>query len=216
MIFISIKYIIGNIILTENNIGEINGYVYELWTSDNNGKVKMSINENNFACSWKHIDSALFQYGKNFNPQKSIDELGNVILSYESQMNAEGYAYTGITGYGSIYELFFIVEDYSDKFIPSATSLGTVFIDDGEYEIYYYEKVLPPNIYGISKQFEYWNVRKEKRNKGIINFNNHFNIWKQKGFGIQSISRISFIVEGFQSNGEAQMNQLEIKFDEQN
>ena len=214
--FILIEFVFGNIVLTENKIGEINGYYYELWNADNIGKVAMSINENNFTCSWKHIDSALFQFGKNFKPQKSIEELGNVVLKYEAQMNAEGYAYTGINGYGNTYELFFIVENYTDKYFPPGTSLGIISIDNGEYEMYYNERILPPNIYGISRQYEYYNVRKEKRNKGIINFNKHYKSWKQKGFGIQLISRISFIVEGFQSNGDAMMSQLSINFDNQN
>ena len=211
---IVIEFINGNIDLTENKIGEINGYFYELWNADNIGKAKMSIDENNFTCSWKNIDSVVFQYGKNFKPQKSYDELGTVIMNFEVKMNSEGYAYAGVNGYGRPYEIFYIIEDYSDEFVPPSTSLGTVSIDDGIYEIYYIEKILPPNIYGYSKQFEYWNVRKEKRNKGTINFNKHFESWKQKKCQFDLISRIAFIIEGFKSTGDGMMNKLEIKLNQ--
>ena len=177
---IVIEFINGNIDLTENKIGEINGYFYELWNADNIGKVKMSIDENNFTCSWKNIDSVLFQYGKNFNPQKSYDELGTVIMNFEVKMTSEWYSYAGVYGSGSTYETFYIIEEYSDEFVPPSTSLGTVTIDDGEYEIYYQETMLTPNISGMTKLFAYWSVRKEKRNKGKINFNKHFESWKKK------------------------------------
>ena len=210
---ILVQFINGNIDLTENKIGEINGYFYELWNADNIGKAKMSIDENNFICSWKNIESVVFQFGKNFKPQKSLDELGNVIMNFEVEMDSEGYAYAGVNGYGSPYEIFYIIEDYSDKYVPPSTSLGTVTIDDGEYDIYYKETILPPNIYGYSKQFEYWNIRKEKRKKGKISFNKHFESWKQKKCQFELISRIAFIVEGFKSTDNAKMNNLGIKLD---
>ena len=213
IVFILIEFINSTITLTENKKGEINGYYYELWNDNNIGKVRMSINENNFNCSWKNIDNAIFQYGRNFNPQKTFDELGNIIINYEAQINAEGYTIAGVNGWGYSYEFFYIVEYYSDEFIPPGTSLGTIFVDDGEYEIFYDEKIFPPNINGISKLFIFYSVRKEKRLKGTINFNKHFESWKKKGCKFEYLSLISFIVEGFKSNGDAIANQIEINYD---
>ena len=213
-LLVFIEFINGNIDITENKIGEINGYFYELWNADNIGKAKMSIDKNNFTCSWKNIDNVIFHYGKEFKPQKSLDELGTVIMNFELKMNSEGYAYAGINGYGTPYEIFYIIEDYSDEFIPPSTSLGTVSIDDGEYEIYYKETIFPPNSQFIVKQTEFWSIRKEKRNKGKINLNKHFEIWKQKKCEFDLISRITFIIEGFKSNGDAMMSQLEIKIEQ--
>ena len=213
--FISIEFIKSIIILTESNQGNINGYFYALGYHDNTGKVKMSINENNFTCYWKNIDSSVsFQYGKIIDPQKTLDELGNVIINYETQINSEGYIFTGIIGIGDIYELFSIIEYYSDEFVPFGISLGTMFIDDGEYEIYYNEMIVSQtHIDGTNKQIAFYSVRKEKRLKGTINLNKHFESWKKKGCKFELLSRISFIVEGNKSNGNVMVNQLEIKYE---
>ena len=213
IVFILIEFINSTITLIENERGEINGYYYELWYADNIGKVRMSINENNFNCSWKNIDNALFQYGRSFNPQTTFDELGNIIINYEAQINAEGYTIAGVNGWGYSYEFFYIVEYYSDEFIPPGTSLGTIIVDDGEYEIFYDEKILPPNIHGFVKEFKFYSVRKEKRLKGTINFNKHFESWKKKGCKFEYLSLISFVVEGYKSNGNTMANQIEINYE---
>ena len=213
IVFILIEFINSTITLTENKKGETNGCYYELWNDNNIGKVRMSINENNFNCSWKNIDNALFQYGRSFNPQTTFDELGNIIINYEAQINAEGYTIAGVNGWGYSYEFFYIVEYYSDEFIPPGTSLGTIFVDDGEYEIFYDEKIFPPNINEIAKLFIFYSVRKEKRLKGTINFNKHFESWKKKGCKFEYLSLISFVVEGYKSNVNTMANQIEINYE---
>ena len=210
--FISIAFINSTIILTENKKGEINGYFYELWYEDYNGKVKMSINENNFTCSWKNIDYVDFQYGKNIEPSKTLDELGNVTINYEAQINAEGDIMFGINGWAYMYESFNIIEYYNDEFVPPGTSLGTLFIDDGEYEIYYDEKPVQLNIHGINKAIIFSSVRKEKRLKGTINFNKHFQSWKKKGCKFEYISRLSLLIDGNKSKGNAIVNQIAINY----
>ena len=108
IVFILIEFINSSITLTENEKGEINGYFYELWNAYNIGKVRMSIDGNNFNCSWKNIDNAVFQYGKSIAP-KTFDELGNIIINYEAQINAEGsegYTSARANGWGNWYEFF--------------------------------------------------------------------------------------------------------------
>ena len=213
IVFILIEFINSTIIITENMIGRINGYFYELWNADDMGKVKMSINKNNFTCSWKNIDNAIFQYGKNIEPPKALDEIGNITINYEAEINTEGNTYAGINGWGYMYEFFYIIEYHSDEFVPPGTSLGTITVDDGEYEIYYVEKIVPPNIHGISKEIGFYSIRKERRLNGTINFNKHFESWKKKGCKFENLSRISFVVEGYKSNGNAMVNQIEINYE---
>ena len=213
IVFILIEFINSSNILTENGHGKINEYYYELSYSDNNGKVKMTINENNFTCSWKNIEYADFLFGKYIEPQKKLKELGNVHINYEAQINAEGDMMAGINGEASFYEFFNIIEYYSDEYVPLGTSLGTIFVDDGEYEIYYNEIPAQMNIHGINKQIMFSSVRKERRLKGTINFNKHFQGWKSKGCKFEIISRISFIIEASQSKGDAIVNQIEINYE---
>ena len=212
-VFISIEFINSNIILTENGHGTINEYFYELWYSDDNAKVKMSINENNFTCSWKNIEYADFLYGKYIKPKKTLDELGTVTINYDAQINAEGDMMAGISGEAYLYEFFNVIEYYSDEFSPPGTSLGTTFVDDGEYEIYYKESIPQPNIHGINKEITFSSVRKEKRLKGTINLNKHFQSWINKGCKFGSLGRISFIIDANQSKGDATVNQIEINYE---
>jgi len=213
IVFILIEFINSTITITENMIGRINGYFYELWNADDMGKVKMSINKNNFTCSWKNIDNAIFQYGKNIEPPKALDEIENIIINYEAEINAEGTAYAAIKGWEYLYDFFYIIEYHSDEYVLPGTSLGTITVDDGEYEIYYVENIVPPNIHGISKEIGFYSIRKEKRLNETINFNKHFESWKKKGCKFENISRISFVVEGYKSNGNAKVNQIEINYE---
>ena len=214
ILFILIEFINSTITITESNQGKINGYFYDLWNEDNIGKVKMTINENNFTCSWKNIVSVSFQYGKIFDPEKKLDDAENVIINYETQINTEGNTYAGLLGSSYMYDFFSIIEYYSDEFVPTGTSLGTMTIDDAEYEIYYIEVIVQqPNIHGINKQIGYSSVRKEKRLKGKINLNKHFESWKKKGCKFQILSRLAFMVEGNKSNGNAMVNKFEINYE---
>ena len=113
---------------------------------------------------------------------------------------------------GQLVWIFYIVEYYTNEFLPPGTSLGTITVDNGEYEIFYVEKIVQPNIDEISKEIGFYSVRKEKRLKGTINFNKHLESWKKKGCKFEYLSIISFMVEGYKSNGNAMVDQIEINF----
>ena len=208
IIYIFIEFINSTIVLTESGHGKINEYFYELSYSVSIGRAKMSINENNFTCFWKNIEYVDFLYGKYIDPPKKWDKLEN--LNYEAKINAIGDMMAGIHGEAFLYEFFSIIEYYSDEYVPPGISLGTIFVDDGEYEIYYDEKIAQPNIHGISKQIIFSSIRKEKRLKGTINLYKHFQSWKEKGCNYESISRIAFIIDASNSMGNATLNQIEI------
>ena len=213
IVFILFEFINSTIVLTESGHGKINEYFYELSYSDSNGRAKMSINENNFTCSWKNVEYADFLYGKYIDPPKKWNKLENAIINYEAQINSEGDMMAGINGEAFLYEFFGIIEYYSDEYVPPGTLLGTIFVDDGEYEIYYDEKIAQPNIHGINKQIIFSSIRKEKRLKGTINLYKHFQNWKKKGCNFESLSRISFIIDASNSRGNATVNQIEINYE---
>lgn len=211
------QFINPKIKITENKIGEIDGYFYELWKSDYIGLTSLSLeNPHSFYCSWNKIDNAVFQLGKKLGYTTFFKNLSDITVNYDVDYNPNGNSYFCINGYLSdFYEEFFIVENWDSWAKPSsAKSLGNISIDDGIYDIYYNEVIYPPNIHGILKKIEYWSVRREKRSQGTVSVEKHFKSWIEKGLNIDIISRISFLIEGFQSSGSAYVNNLEIIINE--
>ena len=99
--------------LTENKKGEIDGYYYELWKSDNIGLTTMTIeNSNQFSCSWSNVDSVLFLLGKLWRHETIYLNSTDISINYDLEFNPEGYSYISINGYFSQeYEEFNIVEN---------------------------------------------------------------------------------------------------------
>ena len=206
--------------LTETKIGYLDDYFYELWKSDNIGITIMNIdNKNKFSCSWKNVDNAIFNLGKDFPNGYSLKNVNDIALKFDFDFNSKGYSFIGIYGffYTSYYEEYFVVENYGDGFIKpfTGTLLGTFFIDDGEYDIYLNEQILPPNSQEIPKKTQYWSLRKEKRSSGIISLKKHLDIYLKKGANFDNIYRIVMYVEGYQSSGSADVNNFEIILDEE-
>ena len=203
--------------LLENKVGEINGYLYQLWKSDNIGLTTMTIeNPNQFSCSWTTVDSVVFLLGKKMKYDLLDHDPNDITINYDLEFKPNGFSYISINGYfGAEYEEFNIVENYNDNWSMSLKkSLGTVSIDDGTYDIYYNEVIYPPNIHGIQKKIEYWSVRKEKRSNGTVSFGKHYEAWKLKGLTFDKITGVYMKVEGYQSSGTADINNFELNIKE--
>lgn len=217
--FILFQIINSKIELVENKIGYIDDYFYELWKENNIGVTIMSIEDKNkFSCSWKNINSAIFFLGKDFARGYPLKNISDIIVKFDFDFESNGYSYIGICGYFSIYSSeYYIIENYEDSFtkLDFGSLLGTLSIDDGEYDIYLKEVTLPPNIHGISKRSEYWSIRKEKRSSGTISLKKHFDTFIKKGALIENIYRIALFIEGYQSNGSANVNNIEIIINEE-
>ena len=214
VIFIFIEFINAEIVLTGTEKIDRDGNLYYLWLSNNEGKARMGIQEvNHFNCTWKNVRDVMCQYIKDIRPSKIIEE-NYIEINYESQLNAEGYAFVGIYGYGKMLnETFYIVENYTDDFVPPENHLGTTTIIDGsEYDTYIQVLTYGPNHLGIEKSTNYWNVRKVKRDKGTIHLKEHFKSWKLKGYEFTEISRVTFLSEGKEGKGKADMNKLKLLF----
>ena len=223
--FVCISFVLFTIInskieLIENKIGYLDDYFYELWKSDNIGITTMSIdNKNSFSCIWKNVDNAIFNLGKDFTNGFSLKNISNITLIFDFDFESNGYSYIGVNGYfsSSYYEEYYVIENYGDSFkIPfSGSLLGTFSIDDGEYDIYLNEISLPPNNHGIAKRTQYWSFRKEKRSSGTISLKKHFDTYLKRGAKFENIYRIVLFVEGFQSNGSADIKNFEIIINEE-
>ena len=171
-------------------------------------------NKNKFNFSWNSVENAIFNIGKELGKNGRLDniDIDNITVNYDIDFKSNGNSYISVNGYfNTYYEEFFIVDNWDDVWRhTSGERVGTISVDGGVYDIYYYEKIYPPNIQGIQKKIEYWSTRKEKRSKGTVSLGEHIRAWKQKGLKFTNILQISFKVEGYKSSGNANVNNVEI------
>lgn len=193
------------ITLTSNASGTYDGYYYELWKDS--GNTTMTVDTGGrFSCQWSNINNALFRTGKKFST--AWNQLGTVKITYSATYNPNGNSYLCIYGWSRnpLVE-FYIVESWGTWRPPGATSLGTVTIDGGTYDIYKTTRVNQPSIEGTTTFDQYWSVRTSKRTSGTVTVTDHFKAWAAKGLNLGTIDQITLCVEGYQSSGSANITQ---------
>ena len=89
-------------------------------------------------------------------------------------------------------------------------SMGTIYIDDGVYDIYITDRINQPSIDGTANFKQCWSVRTEKKASGTISVSKHFEEWTKKGVNLGLIYETSLTIEGYQSQGSAFVNQNDI------
>jgi endo-1,4-beta-xylanase len=193
------------ITLTSNASGTYDGYYYELWKDS--GNTTMTVDTGGrFSCQWSNINNALFRTGKKFST--AWNQLGTVKITYSATYNPNGNSYLCIYGWSRnpLVE-FYIVESWDTWRPPGATSLGTVTIDGGTYDIYKTTRVNQPSIEGTTTFDQYWSVRTSKRTSGTVTVTDHFKAWAAKGLNLGTIDQITLCVEGYQSSGSVNITQ---------
>lgn len=125
-------------------------------------------------------------------------------MTYDVNYNPAGNSYLCVYGWtkNPLVE-YYIVESWGTWRPPGATSLGTITVDGGTYDVYRSSRVNAPCIEGIKTFEQYWSVRTEKRTSGTVSISEHFNAWESKGFPMGKLYEVSLCVEGYQSSGNA-------------
>ncbi|MBQ8396340.1 MAG: glycoside hydrolase family 11 protein, partial [Oscillospiraceae bacterium] len=79
-------------ILHDFEIGEEDGYGYELWKD--HGDTTMTLTGGGtFSCEWSNINNALFRRGKKFDCTQTWREIGNIKVEYEVDYQPDGNSY---------------------------------------------------------------------------------------------------------------------------
>lgn len=192
--------------LTDCEIGEQDGYGYELWKD--NGTTSMTLLEGgNFACEWSDINNALFRRGMKFDCTKTWQEIGNISLEYDVDYNPDGNSYLALYGWTRqpLVE-YYIVESWGNWRPPGGAPTATVKIDGDDYDIYETTRYNQPSIDGNTTFQQYWCVRREQRSKGSLNVGTVFATWEALGMEMGKLYEASLTVEGYQSRGSATVN----------
>lgn len=194
-----------------NETGTHGGYDYELWKDY--GTTSMELGSGGtFSCSWSNIGNALFRKGKKFNSTQTYQQLGNISVDYGCQYNPSANSYLYIYGWTkSPLVEYYIVESWGTWRPPGSTSKGTITVDGGTYDVYETTRYNQPSIEGNTTFQQYWSVRTSKKTSGTISVSNHFSQWESRGMRMGKMYEIALTVEGYQSSGNANVYQNDIK-----
>ena len=193
-------------IIIENEKGEIGNYTYELWKDF--GQTTMILKgDGKFYCSWDNVGDVLFRIGKRWDSTQTYKEIGNIKVNFEFDYESKGTTYLSIYGWtkNPLVE-YYILEDWEGP-LPSTTSFGTISVDGGTYDMY---KATIGQFDGGELVTQLWSIRNEKRNKGTVSVNKHFESWEKYGFKLGKMYEVTLCVEGYKGNGNATISKNEI------
>ncbi len=171
------------------------GLTYQIW-SDGASAACMTNTAYGFRAYWEE-DNANYLATKGVRPGSA-----DLVVTYSADYTPDGVSYLGIHGWfeDPLVE-YYIVDSWGDWRPPGSSSLGTVDVDGGTYDIHS-ERVhltgLPED--GFSR---FWSVRQERRTSGTITVGQHFDAWAGHAMNLGSLSEVAFLVEGYHSSGTA-------------
>ena len=201
-------------------VGWYNDYHHEIWQADTPNSSTMTLHDNDggFSTQWKcgpnnsrgnFLARRGLYWGLN-NP-KTYKDYKPFYCDYDCNWYAGSSGNSRICIYGwaqnPLVE-YYIIEDWKNWSIaqdPSAEYKGSVNIDGGEYKVY----TISRNAYTIegNKGFtQYISIRQNTRTKGTISVSKHFKAWEDLGMKVGNLYDISFSVEGWESDGQAEVS----------
>jgi endo-1,4-beta-xylanase len=170
-----------------------------------------------FSGNWNGILNYLARRGLNYNQTLEHQEIGEFFATYDCNYNpssSTGNSYLSIYGW-TIEPLieFYIIEDWRN-WIPSMSSgskfKGTINKNGSIYDIYENTRTNQPSIKGNATFQQYFSIRRGKRNSGTIDITEHFKHWESLGMNMGKMHEVSFVVEGYQSNGSFDFKALDV------
>ena len=202
--------------------GEKDGYYYELWNQNGQGTACMTIDSGAlFSGEWIGIQNYLARRGFSYDQTKEHQEIGTFTSTYNCNYyptTASGNSYLAIYGWTvDPLKEFYIVEDWRN-WVPSmdanATLKGTIEVDGSIYDIYESTRYDQPSILGTTTFQQYFSIRRDVRNSGTINISEHFDKWESLGMVLGKMYEVSFVVEGYQSDGSFEFTELDLTVEE--
>ena len=87
---------------------------------------------------------------------------------------------------------------------------GSFEVDGSIYDVYVSLRENQPSIQGQQTFKQYFSIRRDVRNKGNIDISAHFDFWESLGMDLGKFYEVTFVVEGYRSNGKFEFTELEI------
>lgn len=199
----------------QQQIGNKDGYDYELWNQWGQGSAEMQVGSDGaFSCSWSGIENCLFRTGKKLEKTKKYSEYNGIYIDYDVEYEPKGNSYMCVYGWTENPTVeYYIVEAWGSWRPPGSTnSLGTVEANGNKYDIYKTVRTNQPSIHGTETFEQYWSVRQDnpaqnnvkKEITGRISVSKHFDAWAKAGLDMSgTMYEVALNIEGYQSNGSA-------------
>jgi endo-1,4-beta-xylanase len=170
-------------------------YTYENWVGS--GSATMTLKTDGFSVNW--TGSTQFVGREGIRPGS-----GSIVTQYNATFSPNGNGYLCLYGWTTdpLVE-YYVLDSWGSYKPPGGSSLGTVTSDGGTYDIYKSTRTNQPSIIGTATFPQYWSVRQQKRTSGTITLANHIAAWATKGMPMGTFYEVSMTVEGYQSNGTA-------------
>ncbi len=196
--------------ITSNTTGKLDDFDYELW-KDYGDTTSMTLNGGGtFSCAWGNdVNNVLFKMGKKYNSKQTWHSIGDIIIEYACNYQPNGNSYLAVYGWNTdpLIE-YYIIDSWGTWKPPGISAKGAVTIDGGVYDIYQNTRYNMPSINGPATFQQYYSVRREKRTSGIIHVSEHFRAWESMGMKAGDLYEVSLLVEGYQSNGTAEVTKM--------
>lgn len=218
MLFASIPAGIAANAADQQQMGNKDGYDYELWNQWGQGTATMDVGSNGaFTCSWSGIENCLFRTGKKLGSTKSYKDYNGMYIDYDVDYEPKGNSYMCIYGWTEDPTVeYYIVEAWGSWRPPGSNEvLGTVNANGHTYDIYRTLRENQPSIHGTETFYQYWSVRQDnpaqnnvkKHIDGRISVSKHFDAWEKAGLDMKGkMYEVALNIEGYQSNGSAAVN----------
>ena len=181
------------------------GINYAVWR--NNGKTAMALTGNgSFNCKWEKCKKVIFRIGKIFDETKTHSQLGKIKLDFAADYYPEKASMLCVYGW-SVNPLieYFIVENGNTNLLKDVNKKGTAFIDGSEYIVYEKNYIKRLTIKGMQTFKQYWSVRVNMRNSGIVSVSEHFRTWEtfEMNLGAMFETALMIISEDKENSGTA-------------
>ena len=206
---------LNSVAADQQQIGNKDGYDYELWNQWGQGSAEMQVGSDGaFSCSWSGIENCLFRTGKKLEKTKKYGEYNGIYIDYDVEYEPKGNSYMCVYGWTENPTVeYYIVEAWGSWRPPGSTnSLGTVEANGNKYDIYKTVRENQPSIHGTETFEQYWSVRQDnpaqnnvkKEITGRISVSKHFEAWEKAGLDMSgTMYEVALNIEGYQSNGSA-------------
>lgn len=198
--------------------GTESGYYWELWNQDSKGTACMTLGSGgSFSGRWSGIENYLARRGRKYNETQTHQQIGTFNVKFNCDYKpstAAGNSYLSIYGWtvDPLVE-YYIIEDWRN-WNPSKDATrqpkGTFTIDGSTYDIVQTTRTQKPSIKGTATFPQYFSIRQNTRNSGTMQVSEHFKKWESLNMKMGKMYEVSFVVEGYQSNGSFDFKELEV------
>ena len=201
-----------------NEVSSFNGVGYELWYDRATSGSLTIYEDGSMACSFQNAGDYLCRAGLSFDSDKKYNELGGDMLAefklVKQNINGADYSYVGV--YGWMEEVskspsklveYYVVDNWLTGWRPgdwvASHKMGDYTIDGAKYSVYWGEHTGPAiKTQGNTTFLQYFSIRENARDCGIINISAHMRQWEKLGMEMGKLYEAKVLGEaGSMSNG---------------